>query len=122
MIDDHSPQNPQMNIYYHVTPIDNWKRIITDGIEPSECSECQTGLGVHLCSHIDQAKEWVSIFREERDLYYAEFALIEVQISEHVEIVQDQMAGSGYYPTGHVVCTETPIPPDQLHLIEWRRT
>lgn len=106
------------NSYYHATTAKKWKQIVTEGLKPFGCSECQNGRGVHLCTDISKAKQWVGIFRDERDLYYDEFVIVEVQIDEEIEIVEDEMAGSSYYPDGYVACTEDPICVENLVLVD----
>lgn len=105
-------------VYHHVSPSENHRRIISEGIEPTHASECENSLGVHLADSIDSAYNWISRLREERDeLYYAEFHIYSVKIPDKLNIVQDNFL-AGVNLEGFVVCTEENIPPENIGLVE----
>lgn len=107
-----------MATYYHATLEEHRPSIIEDGLQPSDAPECECKRGVHVTTDIVEARNWVGRLRNERDLYYAEFIIVEVQVDEAAyDIVTDEFIGHG--PDGTIICTDTPIPASNVGVIEW---
>ena len=106
-----------MPTYYHAALEEDRESIIETGLRPSDAPECECGLGVHVTENIVEARHWVGRLRNERDLYYAEFIIVEVAIDDSYEVVKDEFVGHG--PNGRIICTDSPVPPENVGVVEW---
>lgn len=104
-------------LLYHVTPYENYQRIIEIGLEPSTAPECNKSSGIHLAETVDAAYDWIARLREERDeYYYAEFAVLEVDVPDDFTIVADSHLAYGL--EGVIACTTENIEPAHIGLYE----
>lgn len=105
------------SVFYHATPEKNRDSIIQNGLRPTECSECQCQLGVHLAPTLNDAYQWINRLRDERDnLYYADFVIFQVTLSDSQTVVKDEFIDFG--PDSVIACTESIIPPENLGVFE----